>query len=89
MEAPNLENHCFSCGKTYFLRNPLFLYFAQKVIKNSIKKGTKIHEKIIKKRYEIEVLKSTRKGSKIIEKGLKMETKRVPKGIKNGAENGT
>ena len=49
MEAPNLENHCFSGGKTYFLRNPLFLYFAQKVIKNSIKKGTKIHEKTIKK----------------------------------------
>ena len=46
-------------------------------------------KKTFKKRYEIEVLKSTRKGSKIIEKGQKMEPKRVPKGIKNGAENGT
>ena len=42
MEAPNLENHCFPA---YFLRNPLFLYFLKKSLKNSIEKGTKIEPK--------------------------------------------
>ena len=46
-------------------------------------------KKPLKKRYEIEVPKSTRKLLKITEKGLKMEPKRDPKGNKNGAENGT
>ena len=39
----------FFLGKTYFLRNPLFLYLPQKIIKNNITKATKIHEKNIKK----------------------------------------
>ena len=89
MEAPNLENHCFSSGKTYFLRNPLFLYLPQKVIKNSIKKGTKIHEKTMKKTIRN---RSAEKYQKMFENYRKMfenGAQKGPKGHKNGAENGT
>ena len=51
--------------------------------------ASKSMKKPLKNDTKIEVPKSIRKLSKITEKGLKMEPKRVPKGIKNGAENGT
>ena len=59
----------------------------------SLKKGAEMEPKTMKKpskkRYEIEVPKSTRKVMKNTEKGSKMKPKRDPKGIKNNAENGT
>ena len=79
----------FNRKKHTFYEIHYFCTLLKKSLKIASKRVPTSMKKPLKKRYEIEVPKSTRKVMKNTEKGSKMEPKRVPKGIKNGAENGT